>query len=86
VVRATRRDRHRAATDLSREFGLSETCIGILSGAHPAGGTLGALCGAWLASEPGSAQRPSCGCSCWLASICGATLLVITPRRLAIAC
>jgi MFS family permease len=38
---------------LSREFGLSKTGVGILSGAYPAGGTIGALCGAWLATRVG---------------------------------
>ena len=39
--------------ELSREFGLSKTGVGILSGAYAAGGTLGALCGAWLATRAG---------------------------------
>jgi MFS family permease len=39
--------------ELSREFGLSKTGVGILSGAYPAGGALGALCGAWLATRAG---------------------------------
>lgn len=38
---------------LSREFGLSKTGVGILSGAYAAGGTVGALCGAWLATRAG---------------------------------
>jgi MFS family permease len=38
---------------LSREFGLSKTGVGILSGAYPAGGTVGALCGAWLSTRAG---------------------------------
>ena len=32
--------------ELSREFGLSKTGVGVLSGAYPAGGIVGALCGA----------------------------------------
>ena len=39
--------------ELSREFGLSKTGVGVLSGAYPAGGTVGALCGAWLATRAG---------------------------------
>ena len=39
--------------DLSREFGLSKTGVGILNGAYPAGGTIGALCGAWLTTRVG---------------------------------
>ncbi|MDX6629757.1 MAG: hypothetical protein QOH00_2003 [Gaiellales bacterium] len=39
--------------ELSREFGLSKTGVGVLSGSYPAGGTLGALCGAWLATRVG---------------------------------
>jgi MFS family permease len=39
--------------ELSREFGLSKTGVGVLSGAYAAGGTLGALCGAWLATRAG---------------------------------
>jgi MFS family permease len=39
--------------ELSREFGLSKTGVGILSGAYPAGGTIGAVCGAWLATRAG---------------------------------
>jgi MFS family permease len=39
--------------EMSREFGLSKTGVGVLSGAYPAGGTLGALCGAWLATRAG---------------------------------
>ncbi|MDX6540360.1 MAG: hypothetical protein QOI71_1970 [Gaiellales bacterium] len=39
--------------ELSREFGLSKTGVGILSGAYAAGGILGALSGAWLAARAG---------------------------------
>ena len=39
--------------ELSREFGLSKTGVGVLSGAYPAGGIVGALCGAWLATRAG---------------------------------
>jgi MFS family permease len=39
--------------ELSREFGLSKTGVGVLSGAYPAGGIVGALCGAWLATRVG---------------------------------
>ena len=39
--------------ELADEFGLSKTGVGVLSGAYPAGGTVGALCGAWLASRAG---------------------------------
>jgi MFS family permease len=39
--------------ELSREFGLSKTGVGVLSGAYPAGGMVGALCGAWLATRVG---------------------------------
>ena len=39
--------------ELSREFGLSKTGVGVLSGAYPAGGILGALAGAWLATRTG---------------------------------
>ena len=38
---------------LSREFGLSKTGVGILSGAYPAGGTIGAVVGAWLSTRVG---------------------------------
>ena len=38
---------------LRAEFGLSKSGIGVLSGAYPAGGTLGALAGAWLATRVG---------------------------------
>ena len=38
---------------LRTEFGLSKSGIGVLSGAYPAGGTLGALAGAWLATRVG---------------------------------
>ena len=39
--------------ELAREFGLSKTGVGVLSGAYAAGGTVGALCGAWLATRAG---------------------------------
>ena len=39
--------------ELSREFGLSKTGVGVLSGSYPAGGIVGALCGAWLATRAG---------------------------------
>ena len=39
--------------ELSREFGLSKTGVGVLSGAYPAGGAVGALGGAWLATRSG---------------------------------
>jgi MFS family permease len=39
--------------ELAREFGLSKTGVGVLSGAYAAGGTLGAVCGAWLATRAG---------------------------------
>ena len=39
--------------ELAREFGLSKTGVGVLSGAYAAGGTVGALCGAWLATRTG---------------------------------
>jgi MFS family permease len=38
---------------LQREFHLSKTGVGVLGGAYPAGGTLGALAGAWLATRLG---------------------------------
>jgi MFS family permease len=38
---------------LRLEFGLSKSGVGLLSGAYPAGGTLGALAGAWLATRLG---------------------------------
>jgi MFS family permease len=38
---------------LRLEFGLSKSGVGVLSGAYPAGGTLGALAGAWLATRLG---------------------------------
>ena len=39
--------------ELAREFGLSKTGVGVLSGAYPAGGTLGAFAGAWLTTRVG---------------------------------
>jgi MFS family permease len=39
--------------ELKSEFGLSKSGVGLLSGAYPAGGTLGALAGAWLATRLG---------------------------------
>jgi MFS family permease len=39
--------------ELAREFGLSKTGVGVLSGAYAAGGTVGAVCGAWLATRTG---------------------------------
>jgi MFS family permease len=39
--------------ELAREFGLSKAGVGVLSGAYAAGGTLGALCGAYLATRAG---------------------------------
>ncbi len=38
---------------LRSEFALSKTGVGVLSGAYPAGGTVGALAGAWLATRLG---------------------------------
>ena len=35
------------------EFGLSKSGVGLLSGAYPAGGVIGALAGAWLATRLG---------------------------------
>ena len=51
--------------ELSREFGLSKTGVGILSGAYAAGGILGALGGAWLAARAGLRATTVVGCSCW---------------------
>jgi MFS family permease len=39
--------------ELSKEFGLSTTGVGVLNGAYPAGGVIGALCGALLATRAG---------------------------------
>ena len=39
--------------ELQDEFGLSKSGVGLLSGAYPAGGVLGALAGAWLATRLG---------------------------------
>ena len=39
--------------ELADEFGLSKTGVGVLSGAYPAGGTLGALLGAWVTTRVG---------------------------------
>jgi MFS family permease len=39
--------------ELRTEFDLSKTGVGVLSGAYPAGGTIGALAGAWLATRLG---------------------------------
>jgi MFS family permease len=38
---------------LTHEFGLSKAGAGVLSGAYPAGGTVGALLGAWLSTRLG---------------------------------
>jgi predicted MFS family arabinose efflux permease len=38
---------------LEREFHLSTTGVGVLGGAYPAGGTIGALGGAWLTTRAG---------------------------------
>jgi predicted MFS family arabinose efflux permease len=39
--------------DMADEFGLSKSSIGLLSAAYPAGGTLGAVLGGWLATRVG---------------------------------
>src|SRR4051812_5218981 len=39
--------------ELASEFALSKTGVGVLSGAYAAGGTLGAMCGAWLSGRAG---------------------------------
>jgi MFS family permease len=39
--------------ELRSQFGLSKTGVGVLSGAYPAGGAVGALAGAWLSTRLG---------------------------------
>jgi MFS family permease len=53
---------------LALEFGLSKTGVGVLSGAYPAGGTLGALAGAWLATRVG--VRPTTVFGMLLLAVC----------------
>jgi predicted MFS family arabinose efflux permease len=57
--------------ELRDEFGMSESGVGLLNGAYPAGGALGAVAGAWLATR--LALRPT--------TVIGMVVLAVVPRR-----